>query len=150
MKKRIFSAGLALAMLLGLSPVQALAVDGAENEEFAPLQEVGDVIAEEVVFPVEGFDYSNDELLEGYILKSLYGNDAISMYGEAAGKALKGNDKTIYEALKPKIKEVADGGVLVQHLKLILLLMKPLLRIRRNPETRVLLIRFPVFIQILF
>lgn len=51
----------------------------------------------------------NDTLYEGYVQKVLYGN-GIETYGSCAGDNLTGPAKTMYDYLKPRIKEVAANG----------------------------------------
>lgn len=51
----------------------------------------------------------NDTLYEGYVQNVLYGN-GIETYGLCAGDNLTGPAKTMYDYLKPRIKEVAASG----------------------------------------
>ena len=51
----------------------------------------------------------NDTLYEGYVQKVLYGN-GIETYGSCAGDNLTGPAKTMYDYLKPRIKEIAANG----------------------------------------
>lgn len=51
----------------------------------------------------------NDTLYEGYVQNVLYGN-GIETYGLCAGDNLTGPAKTMYDYLKPRIKEVAANG----------------------------------------
>ena len=51
----------------------------------------------------------NDTLYEGYVQNVLYGN-GIETYGLCAGDNLTGPVKTMYDYLKPRIKEVAANG----------------------------------------
>ena len=50
----------------------------------------------------------NDALFAGYVEQLFYGN-SISMFSSAAGSRLTGDDKLIYDALVPIIKQIANG-----------------------------------------
>lgn len=51
----------------------------------------------------------NDELFEGYVYQLFYGNDGISLYGNAGEDRLTGDEKSIYDTLKAEVKEIAAG-----------------------------------------
>jgi hypothetical protein len=50
----------------------------------------------------------SDELLAGYLEQKVYG-DQMAMFGTAAGARLYGNEKLVYDALVPILKQIASG-----------------------------------------
>ena len=49
-----------------------------------------------------------DELFAGYVEQVLYGQQ-MSVFGVAAGKRLTGDEKVLYDALVPVVKQIANG-----------------------------------------
>lgn len=52
---------------------------------------------------------NSDELFAGYVERTLYGAGDIALFGNFGNSALEGLDAKIYEALKSKVAEVAEG-----------------------------------------
>ena len=77
------------------------ALQQEETSEEEPLQLDCLTAAPDVDLP------SGEELLEGYVSKQFYGG--MSFFGDAAGERLTGDEKLIYDAVKPFIKKMASG-----------------------------------------
>lgn len=105
MRKKSLAMLLALVMLLGLvSP----AAQAAEPGEDAPAVET--VETETVAVDTSDADLpDHDELFAGYVQQMMYPQYGVSTFANFGMDALTGLDKTIYEKLKAKIKEVAKG-----------------------------------------
>lgn len=106
MRKKSLAMLLALVMLLGLvSPV----AQAAEPGEDAPAVET--VETETVAVDTSDADLpDNDELFAGYVQQMMYPQYGVSTFANFGMDALTGLDKTIYEKLKAKIKNVAEQG----------------------------------------
>ena len=92
-------------------------------EETEPVTEETEPVAKEIFeeMPVEGETNfadedlpSSEELFAGYVEQQFYGeiksaNGIPAVYGTAAGARLTGNDKIIYDAMVPYIKQLANG-----------------------------------------
>ena len=105
MRKKSLAMLLALVMLLGLvSP----AAQAAEPGEDAPAVET--VETETVAVDTSDADLpDHDELFAEYVQQMMYPHYGVSTFANWGMDALTGLDKTIYEKLKAKIKEVAKG-----------------------------------------
>ena len=105
MRKKSLAMLLALVMLLGLvSP----AAQAAEPGEDAPAVET--VETETVAVDTSDADLpDHDELFAEYVQQMMYPQYGVSTFANFGMDALTGLDKTIYEKLKAKIKEVAKG-----------------------------------------
>lgn len=106
MRKKSLAMLLALVMLLGLvSP----AAQAAEPGEDAPAVET--VETETVAVDTSDADLpDHDELFAEYVQQMMYPHYGVSTFANWGMDALTGLDKTIYEKLKAKIKEVAEQG----------------------------------------
>lgn len=106
MRKKSLAMLLALVMLLGLvSP----AAQAAEPGEDAPAVET--VETETVAVDTSDADLpDHDELFAEYVQQMMYPHCGVSTFANWGMDALTGLDKTIYEKLKAKIKEVAEQG----------------------------------------
>lgn len=106
MRKKSLAMLLALVMLLGLvSPV----AQAAEPGEDAPAVET--VETETVAVDTSDADLpDHDELFAGYVQQMMYPQYGVSTFANFGMDALTGLDKTIYEKLKAKIKNVAEQG----------------------------------------
>lgn len=106
MRKKSLAMLLALVMLLGLvSP----AAQAAEPGEDAPAVET--VETETVAVDTSDADLpDHDELFAGYVQQMMYPQYGVSTFANFGMDALTGLDKTIYEKLKAKIKNVAEQG----------------------------------------
>ena len=102
--KRSLSIFLCIAMLLGMTPVQAYASAG-ESAANAPKEEWTQTSVK--VAPDPGLP-ENDELYNGYVQQLFYGKD-VAVFGTAAGKRLSGDEKLLYDALVPLIRQLASG-----------------------------------------
>ena len=78
------------------------------EETVAPTEEPEEILqVEEFVYTSEA-DYTSEELYEAYAASLFFGN-SFSFFGTAAGEMLTGDEKTLYDALVPFIKQVACG-----------------------------------------
>ena len=78
------------------------------EETAAPTEEPEEILqVEEFVYTSEA-DYTSEELYEAYAASLFFGN-SFSFFGTAAGEMLTGDEKTLYDALVPFIKQVACG-----------------------------------------
>lgn len=120
MKKRLLSAALSLAMLLPMLPVQALAADedeeiysseGNDSSAFVGGNTTSDdnVYTETVRLDEEEFEFTNDDLLEGFIMRSLLPEDGSTSYSNIAGSRLKGATASVYTEVKKEIERIAAG-----------------------------------------
>ena len=108
-KKKSFALiGLAISMALGLavSPVKGRAeaepLSSQSLEITAKTLEASEEEGESAL--------SQDELFAGYVEKLFYGDRGISLYSSSfLGEKLTGQDKIVYDALKPMVAEVASG-----------------------------------------
>ena len=96
--KKFLAFFLAVVMLLGSFPVNAIHVHAAEAEYT--------LVRQHVVPGVELPD--SDALYAAYAQQVLYGN-SISMLGTAAGDRLTGDAKILYDAVVPILKQIAAG-----------------------------------------
>ena len=99
MRKLKFTAAAAVAVLC-ISGFTAAAA--AEETEMS--------ITAESILVTDNIDLpDSDELFEGYVEKTFYGDYGASAYSLNLGERLTGNDKKVYDILKSKIGEIADG-----------------------------------------
>ncbi|MBQ3252602.1 MAG: hypothetical protein IJB02_05125 [Oscillospiraceae bacterium] len=96
--KRILSWILLLTLLAGIIPAGAAQ---AYAEEAVPVTVVRATTAEDPGLP------ENDALFEGYLYRLFY--DVPATYRRKAGDLLEGDEKVIYDALVPIIKQIAAG-----------------------------------------
>ena len=94
--KRILSWILAIVLTVGCVPVNALEVEAAAQTY---------TIQTATAAEQEGMDA--EELLDGYAYQLFYGG--VETYGRKAGDRLSGDEKLIYDALVPIIKQIAAG-----------------------------------------
>lgn len=93
--KRMISTLLALALLLACVP--GISVHASAKESLTSIE-----------LPVDADLATNDELFAAYAESVLYGID-YTPFGIAAGQRLTGDEKVLYEALVPVIKDIAAG-----------------------------------------
>lgn len=113
MMERIISSILLCAMLVSVFPVRAFAEE--ENAGAAPLETEEQAAASETdnlrfahgVYTSEP-DYDSEELYLAYAEKLFYGSDR-SVFGSAAGETLTGDEKILYDAVVPFIRQIANG-----------------------------------------
>ena len=105
MTKRILSVMLALALLLGNVPAVAFAAE--ETAAPAEATDMQPLMASGTVAPDPGLP-DNGELFAAYVEQTLYGNNP-AMLGTAAGERLNGDERKLYDALVPAIKQIAKG-----------------------------------------
>lgn len=97
--KRIVSWMLVFLLVVSCMPADALAVYAAQTElEYT-------VSKESVIADTDSL--YEEELLDGYVYQLFYGN-AVA-YRRKAGDLLTGNEKKIYDAVVPIIKQIASG-----------------------------------------
>ena len=127
--KRIFALFLALVMILGVLPMNAITARANENEEIVEVPETEENSVEEETSaeePVPEETYSmgyykgnydaefpsNEEQFAGYVQQVFYGQaggSASVNNGTAAGKRLSGTEKILYNAIVPMFKKIAAG-----------------------------------------
>ncbi|MGN0578699.1 MAG: hypothetical protein ACI4J4_08765 [Ruminiclostridium sp.] len=101
MRKLKFTAAAAVAVLC-ISGFTASAA--AEETEMS--------ITAESVLVTDNIDLpDSDELFEGYVEKTFYGDYGASVYSTTARDNLSEADAKIYDALKPEIKKIANGEI---------------------------------------
>lgn len=99
MKKRFLSMLMAVSLIVGLLPVTVMAEELVE-EAFV-LQET--TVVSDVELP------ENDELYEGYLEELFFGKNKMALFGTTAGNKLSGDEKAVYDALKPLLIKIANG-----------------------------------------
>ena len=114
--KRILSWVLALVLLLGYMPTGAVQAQSlTETVQLQPAQETTapeqtqllPVYTAVSADAVDTVSLDNAQLLEGYAYSLFYGQ--VATYGRKAGDRLTGDEKLIYDALVPIIKQIAAG-----------------------------------------
>ncbi|MBR5806848.1 MAG: leucine-rich repeat protein [Oscillospiraceae bacterium] len=99
-QKRIISFLLALTMMLNMVLSSAIPVFAADTDN-EPKQTVEfQAVSED--------EMTNDQRFEAYATQLFYGS-SVSMLGDAAGEMLSADAKTLYDGLKPVIKQIAAG-----------------------------------------
>lgn len=124
--KRLFAWLLALTMVLGMLPNAAVQVRATEEMTQEPIVEdhkettAVETVPEETVQETPGYELRHvnvvvdadlpetEELHTAYAEKVLYG-EAPALYGIAAGARLTGDEKQMYDALVPIIRQIASG-----------------------------------------
>lgn len=98
--RKLKLAAAAAAAVLCISCFAAVAA--AEENEMS--------ITAESVLVTDNIDLpDSEELFEGYVEKTFYGDYGDSTYSLNLGERLTGNDKKVYDILKAEIKKIADG-----------------------------------------
>ncbi len=97
--KRGLSWFLSILMVVSCIPTNAFQAYAAESEG-------GYQFYEEMIATNEDFP-DGEELLDGYAYQLLYGN--VATYRRKLGDTLTGNEKVLYDALVPILKQIASG-----------------------------------------
>ena len=95
--KRMLSWILILATVLGLLPAAATQVYARETADYTV----------ETLVTADFAPADHEQLLEGYVYQLFYGG--VATYGRKSGDQLTGNDKKVYDALVPIMKQIAAG-----------------------------------------